>query len=109
MRSLRQHVHQLEENELFERVLLRGSQVGLEPKPTSDNIHTLMQNMMGCAVAEKNVAITNGPWNNYGMHMDDPMDSSSASTAGGMRGQGRARSRVHTQVSDRTPFPGNLS
>jgi hypothetical protein len=47
MRNLRQKVHELEEDELFERTLLRGSQAGLEPQPSSGDIDVIMRSMMG--------------------------------------------------------------
>lgn len=45
--SLRYQVHLLEENELFEKTLLQGSQAALESQPTSNDIDTLMRSMMG--------------------------------------------------------------
>lgn len=80
MRSLRHEVHRLEENELFEQTLLRGSQAALEQQPTSNDIDTLMRSMMGPPTNgnTKNYGhannhtnrtygnITNGPWNHNG-------------------------------------------
>jgi len=44
--SLRNKVRQLEENELFEQMLLRGSQAALELQPSTTDIDVLMQSMM---------------------------------------------------------------
>lgn len=74
MRSLRYEVQQLEENELFEQTLLRGSQAALEQQPVSHDIDTLMRGMMGPTAStgysrsnnRTNPHITNGPWNNNG-------------------------------------------
>lgn len=69
--SLRSEVHQLEENELFEQMLLRGSQAALERQPSTTDIDALMQSMM---VTPQHTTIgpqpnrhlvtniTNGPW-----------------------------------------------
>ncbi|TFK70966.1 hypothetical protein BDN72DRAFT_794669 [Pluteus cervinus] len=82
MRSLRWEVQQLEENELFEQTLLRGSQVGMESLPSTSDIDTILQSMM---TTDSNTsintikdpdedvamrvngtsppAVTDGPWN----------------------------------------------
>lgn len=52
MINLRKEVRKLEEDELFERTVLRGSQVAQEPHPSSDDIDTIMRSMMGHAEAE---------------------------------------------------------
>ena len=44
--SLRDAVHALEENELFEPTLLRGSQIALEQQPGVADIDALMRSMM---------------------------------------------------------------
>ncbi|KAH0585926.1 hypothetical protein J132_00584 [Termitomyces sp. J132] len=43
---LHQTVHDLEDNELFDRTLLRGSQAALEPLPSTNDIDALMRSMM---------------------------------------------------------------
>jgi len=43
---LRSEVRQLEENELFEQMLLRGSQAALERQPSRTDIDALMRSMM---------------------------------------------------------------
>lgn len=77
LHNLRLHIQKLEENEIFERTLLRGSQAALEPQPTTTDIDLLMKGMMGPAMslhrkkagmmAPSSQAVTNGPWNNYGV------------------------------------------
>lgn len=46
MGNLRQAVAQLEENELFEQTLRRGSQAALQIQPSTNDIDTLMRSMM---------------------------------------------------------------
>lgn len=46
MGNLRRAVAQLDENELFEQTLRRGSQAALEIQPSTNDINTLMQSMM---------------------------------------------------------------
>ena len=46
-------MYELEENELLNQMLLRGSVVGLEPQASSSNINRLIESMMGCAVARE--------------------------------------------------------
>ncbi|KAG6844037.1 hypothetical protein H0H87_010361 [Tephrocybe sp. NHM501043] len=76
--NLHEMVHNLEDNELFERTLLRGSQAALEPLPSTNDIDSLMRSMMvisppsGNATHEVNLTrgrsnsraadITHGPW-----------------------------------------------
>lgn len=82
LHNLRLHIKKLEENEIFERTLLRGSQAALEPQPTTTDVDLLMKGMMGPAMsldsryqyrkkagmmAPSSQAVTNGPWNNYGV------------------------------------------
>lgn len=46
MRSLRWEVQQLQENELFEQILLRGSQIGAEIQPSTENVDTILKSIM---------------------------------------------------------------
>lgn len=46
MGNLRQAVAQLEENELFEQTLRRGSQAALQIQPSTNDIDALMRSMM---------------------------------------------------------------
>lgn len=46
MGNLRQAVAQLEENELFEQTLRRGSRAALQIQPSTNDIDTLMRSMM---------------------------------------------------------------
>ncbi|KAF8912095.1 hypothetical protein CPB84DRAFT_1841794 [Gymnopilus junonius] len=50
MTSLRAEVAQLQENELFEKILLRGSKAALETQPSTNDIDALMRSMMGPAM-----------------------------------------------------------
>ncbi|KAF8157891.1 hypothetical protein B0H34DRAFT_629318, partial [Crassisporium funariophilum] len=86
MLSLRAAVAQLEENELFEQALLRGSQAGLETQPSTNDVDVLLRSMMGPGLninagphmgmstaphrgprpPTAGSGMTNGPWNNFG-------------------------------------------
>ncbi|KDQ62690.1 hypothetical protein JAAARDRAFT_112664, partial [Jaapia argillacea MUCL 33604] len=59
MANLRNEVRKLEENELFEETMLRGSQVGLEPQPSSNNIDSIMRSMMGYPTPKSNNTVVN--------------------------------------------------
>jgi hypothetical protein len=50
MSNLRQAVAQLEENELFEQTLRRGSQAALQIQPSTNDIDTLMRSMMDSSI-----------------------------------------------------------
>ncbi|KAJ7643833.1 hypothetical protein FB45DRAFT_896185 [Roridomyces roridus] len=68
LRNLRNRVAELEENELFEQTMLRGSQAGLEEYDIPQDIDKLMRGMMGLSTlatnANANAAkIADGPWN----------------------------------------------
>ncbi|KII86677.1 hypothetical protein PLICRDRAFT_43320 [Plicaturopsis crispa FD-325 SS-3] len=101
MVSLRQRVAELEENELFEQTLLRGSRAALEQQPTSNDIDTIMRSMLGPSPGDPNhlrQAPTDGPWNrgpnqhNTTYSTDDGGDRSE-STAGRrvVKGKGKGR------------------
>ncbi|TFY83272.1 hypothetical protein EWM64_g741 [Hericium alpestre] len=47
MRSLRWHVQQLEDDAILENLMLRGSQVALDPMPSSNDVDVIMQSMIG--------------------------------------------------------------
>ncbi|KAF8651952.1 hypothetical protein AX16_004595 [Volvariella volvacea WC 439] len=47
MKNLRSQIEQIEENELFEQRLLQGSQIGLEPLPSTHDIDAILKSMMG--------------------------------------------------------------
>ncbi|KAF8800232.1 hypothetical protein BYT27DRAFT_7200413 [Phlegmacium glaucopus] len=89
MGNLRKAVAQLNEHELFERTLRRGSQAALEIQPSTNDIDTLMRSMMSPSMnitsgrphigmsevpplrgqrgpTSSGPGITNGPWNNFG-------------------------------------------
>jgi hypothetical protein len=75
LRGLRQRVQALEEDEIFQQTLMRGSQVGKEPLPSADNIDTLIQDMMGSSIKH----VSDGPWNRPNVAEET---SSSMRTAG---------------------------
>ena len=49
MKRLRDRVKQLEDDELFEQMFLRGTQVGLE-QPSSDDVDGIMRSLMSTSV-----------------------------------------------------------
>jgi hypothetical protein len=71
LNKLRAAVEELEENELFEQTMLRGSQAALEEEMIPNDIDTLMLSMMGGSSrittadssANANATVTDGPWN----------------------------------------------
>lgn len=77
LKNLRAKIQQLEEDELFEQTLLRGSQVGLETRPSTNDIDALMKGMMGTGTAltegpsskifgrAADEPLADGPWNNH--------------------------------------------
>lgn len=74
MKNLRVKIQELEEDELFEQTLLRGSQIGQETRPSTNDIDVLMKSMMttGISLTEGSGAqifgraaretLTDGPW-----------------------------------------------
>ncbi|KAJ7637608.1 hypothetical protein DFH06DRAFT_647355 [Mycena polygramma] len=69
VRDLRTKVEELEENELFEQTMLRGSQAGFEEVTIPKDIDSLMRSMMAPLTAEDSTVdatITDGPWNQGG-------------------------------------------
>ncbi|KAF5382446.1 hypothetical protein D9615_002717 [Tricholomella constricta] len=60
MANLYRAVRSLEDNELFERTLLRGSQAALEPQPSTTDIDTLMRSMMVVPQPSTNVVSGTG-------------------------------------------------
>ncbi|KAK7048651.1 hypothetical protein R3P38DRAFT_2870666 [Favolaschia claudopus] len=67
MRNLRAKVVELEEGELFEQTMLRGSQAGLEEQTIPTDVDALMASMMGGSAprvgSNANATVTDGPWN----------------------------------------------
>ncbi|KAJ7778384.1 hypothetical protein B0H16DRAFT_1503321 [Mycena metata] len=68
VRNLRMKVEELEENELFERTMLRGSQAGLEEQTIPRDVDALIRGMMasGPSAANADATIADGPWNQTG-------------------------------------------
>ena len=50
MTSLRNEVAKLQDDELFDEILRRGSKAALETQPTTNDIDVLMRSMMGPAM-----------------------------------------------------------
>ncbi|TFY60464.1 hypothetical protein EVG20_g7403, partial [Dentipellis fragilis] len=57
MRCLRWHVQQLEENQIVENMMLRGSQAGLVAQPSSDDVGVIMASMMGSGGAPSRTSV----------------------------------------------------
>ncbi|THH30035.1 hypothetical protein EUX98_g4140 [Antrodiella citrinella] len=53
MQNLRKEVRKLQEDEIFERTLLRGSNVSEEQQPSSCDIDDIMRSMMGPAASSR--------------------------------------------------------
>ena len=63
--ALSQRVQKLQDDAVFERILLRGPRFALdsvEVQPTSDDIDTLMRNMMVTPDTSERQRMTRGPW-----------------------------------------------
>ncbi|KAJ7758086.1 hypothetical protein DFH07DRAFT_454590 [Mycena maculata] len=89
-RHLRTQVDELEENELFEQTMLRGSQAGLEEQTIPKDIDALMLGMMGSSsVADSTV--TNGPWNQTAYKSE--AGATSARFPAQKRAKGKGKSR----------------
>ncbi|KAF8895578.1 hypothetical protein BD779DRAFT_1500321 [Infundibulicybe gibba] len=105
MRSLRLQVQQLEDDELFEQTLLRGSQASLEPQPSSNDIDVLMRSMMTAPPGPLPLAhrlgvknhttenVSDGPWNKRPNGVDMDSGQTSGATLGKKGKNGRGRSR----------------
>lgn len=52
----------LEEEEILQQMLRRGSRIGLEQPPSDDNIDSLMRSMVAMSTADTR-QISDGPWN----------------------------------------------
>ncbi|KAN0087483.1 hypothetical protein V8E55_006104 [Tylopilus felleus] len=61
LRGLRARMQHLEEEEILQQMLRRGSQIGLEQSPSDDNIDNLMRSMVALSTAETH-QISDGPW-----------------------------------------------
>lgn len=61
LRGLRDRVQHLEEQENLQRMLRRGSRIGLEPPPSDDNIDNLMRSMVTMSTTNTH-QVSDGPW-----------------------------------------------
>ncbi|KAF7298744.1 hypothetical protein MIND_00821900 [Mycena indigotica] len=68
LRNLRAKIAELEDDELFEQALLRGSQAGLEDYTIPTDIDALMQGMMLTTNASGTTTL--GPWNHGPLRFD---------------------------------------
>ena len=90
MANLRQEVSKLQEDELFDQILLRGSRAALQPQSTTSDIDTILKSMMApsFAISERQdrpirqhtrvvssqhpvprkppALVVPGPWNHFG-------------------------------------------
>ncbi|KAF9464111.1 hypothetical protein BDZ94DRAFT_1308132 [Collybia nuda] len=69
--SLRREVQELEDNELFEQALLRGSQVALEQQPSTGDIDALMRSMMVAPLMIKQIH-QRPTWSNDSENINKP-------------------------------------
>ncbi|KAF7348287.1 hypothetical protein MSAN_01782400 [Mycena sanguinolenta] len=70
LRNLRMKVEELEESELYEQTMLRGSQAAVEEETVPKDIDLLMLSLMGGGSSRaagsnsaNNTTVTDGPWN----------------------------------------------
>lgn len=61
LRGLRARIQHLEEEEIIQQMLRRGSRIGLEPPPSDDNIDNLMRSMVAMSTADTR-QLSDGPW-----------------------------------------------
>ena len=74
MLDLRRKVREVEENDLLDQTLLRGSRAGLVQPPSTNNVDQLLRSMMGTNVqatstfarptsgGERSETVAPGPW-----------------------------------------------
>jgi len=90
-------VEELEENELFEQTMLRGSQAGLEEYAMPKDIDPMMRSMMGYPSSDDssvNATVTIGPWNQT---TDQYQGESTPSRTGGFTEQKRTKGKVKSR------------
>jgi hypothetical protein len=61
LHGLRTRIQHLEEEEILQQMLRRGSQVGLEQTPSHDNIDDLMRTMTAMSTGNGQ-QVSDGPW-----------------------------------------------
>ncbi|KIJ17652.1 hypothetical protein PAXINDRAFT_154258 [Paxillus involutus ATCC 200175] len=61
LHGLRTRIQHLEEEEILQQMLRRGSQVGLEQTPSNDNIDDLMRTMTAMSTGNGQ-QVSDGPW-----------------------------------------------
>jgi hypothetical protein len=83
VRNLRDEIRRLDDEEIYERAMFRGSQIGLEVQPPTSDIDKIMRSMMGGGLdlttftpipdpatgeiqTQTVEATLPGPWNSYG-------------------------------------------
>lgn len=112
-------VRALEENELFEQILLQGSKIGLEPSPSSNDIDAILTSMMGPSLnLNRNAPIVSSPapWTKGPTITSTPLPPELQPleidpvaphvTPGPWNNYGKARpSRRRSSVREGIPFP----
>ncbi|KAF5311588.1 hypothetical protein D9611_009487 [Ephemerocybe angulata] len=123
MNNLRGEIKRLEDEEIYERALMKGSQIGLEHQAPTSDIDKIMRSMMGPGfkVSDTNdtqttstqpaipkPAVTNGPWNNHGKKPASLKPSIFAGM-GGMPQMTSASPRSSTSAAPTTSFASNTT
>ncbi|KAH9947627.1 hypothetical protein B0H21DRAFT_708373 [Amylocystis lapponica] len=103
MAYLRTCVRQLEEEELFEQTMFRGSQVAQEQQPSSNDLDVIMRSLMVQSTitqparhAGQQVDLATSPWIqdlSHNQYAGDNGMESSATTAGKRTTKGKGKSR----------------
>ncbi|KAA1475564.1 hypothetical protein DENSPDRAFT_805940 [Dentipellis sp. KUC8613] len=101
MRCLRWHVQQLEENQIVENMMLRGSQAGLVAQPSSDDVGVIMASMMGSGGVPSKTS-GGGGIGTSAMHVDEPLSPPRGVGLGFLTNEdavmGPTRNRVHNHA-----------
>ncbi|KAI6044754.1 hypothetical protein EDC04DRAFT_2889433 [Pisolithus marmoratus] len=82
--GLRSRVRQLEEDAVFQQLIMSGSKIGLERAPSDNDIDALMRNMMPTQVTS--ARISDGPWNRKREDFDTTLSHQTAAYEGDANG-----------------------
>jgi hypothetical protein len=98
MANLRKEVRRLEEDELFEQTILRGSEIEQqEQQPSSGDIDAIMKSIMDPPVSQgelpADLAGFADTLKGHGMVADESVPNDSQSTAGKPIGKGKAKQK----------------
>ncbi|CAK5272141.1 unnamed protein product [Mycena citricolor] len=99
IRELRAKVTEIEDNELFEQTMLRGSQAGIEQYTIPTDVDAVMLSMMpqpGTSLTLEQQQMTNGPWNQVqGVYqfegLNGPATPSKTPAKRATKGKGKSR------------------